>query len=304
MTSPNISVVVAAWSGEKALARCLESLSHHSENAEIIVATNLAAGTVREIETHYPHAEFIFAASDATVFNLRALGADKARARLIALIEDHVTVSRSWMETLLAAHAGGTPVIGGPIANGLSQRAYDRALYLAEYGIYMPPVSCGPSEILSGVNVAYDRALLEQYREIWKDAFYETDVHAALRGAGYSLQLEPDALVRSHLEMTPRRAMIHLFQGGKHFGLFRRSQSAAVARAFWLLVSPAIPFLLLLRIMRQVARKEPTALPQLLVSLPFLLLLLGSWGAGEAAGYLEKAPTSDRSHNASYANRH
>ncbi len=303
---PPISVVIASWSGEQAASRCLDSLRAQSARAEVIVATNSPSETVAHLEAHYPAVRFLRASHNATVFQLRALGAAEARGALIAHLEDHTTVSPQWIEALCSAHAEGHGIIGGPVDNGLTDRAYDWALYFCEYGIYMPPLPRGDAQMLSGLNAAYDREILGSCREIWRDALYETDVHGALQAAGQKLYLAPEASVKSHLEMTFGRAMVHLFGGGRHFGGFRKANSSLLARLLWVLASPAVPLVFLLRIVRGVARKQPARLKYVLRGSPYLLLLLGAWGAGEAAGYLGRAParaTTRPLSEASYANR-
>lgn len=301
-----ISVVIASWSGEQAVSRCLDSLLPQSTRAEVIVATNSPSETVAHLEARYAAVRFLRASHNATVFQLRALGAAEARGALIAHLEDHTTVGSQWIEALCSAHAEGHGIIGGPVDNGLTDRAHDWALYFCEYGIYMPPLPRGDAQMLSGLNVAYDREILRSCREIWRDALYETDVHGALQAAGQKLYLVPEAWTKSHLEMSLGRAMIHLFGGGRHFGAFRKANSSALARLLWVLASPAVPLFFLLRIIRGVARKQPARLKHVLRGLPYLLLLLGAWGAGEAAGYLGRAAprtTVEPLEKPSYANR-
>jgi hypothetical protein len=304
--APPISVVIASWSGGQAVSRCLDSLLPQSAWAEVIVASNTSSETVADLEARYPAVRFLRADRDATVFQLRALGAAQARSGLIAHLEDHTTVSPHWIEALCSAHAEGRTIIGGPVENGLTDRAYDWALYFCEYGIYMPPLPRGETRILSGLNVAYAAALLASCREIWREAFYETNVHSALQAAGHKLYLVPEAWVKSHLQMKFGHAMIHLFGGGRHFGAFRKANSSALSRLLWILASPAVPLVFLLRIARGVAQKQPSRLKDVLRGLPYLLLLLSAWGAGEAAGYLGRAPactTTRPLSEASYANR-
>jgi glycosyl transferase family 2 len=302
-----ISVVIASWSGEQAMSRCLESLMPQSAGAEVIVATNGPSEMAARLEARYPAVRFLRASHNATVFQLRALGAAEACGRLIAHLEDHTTVGPQWRDALCSAHAEGHSISGGPVDNGLTDRAYDWALYFCEYGIYMPPLPRGEAQMLSGLNVAYDREVLGSCREIWRDALYETDVHGALQAAGQKLYLAPEAWTKSHLEMSLGRAIIHLFGGGRHFGAFRKARSSALARVLWVLASPLVPLVFLLRIIRGVARRDPSRLKHVLRGLPYLLLLLGAWGAGEAAGYLGR--TSSRTtpkplEETSYADRH
>ena len=281
---PAASVVIASWSGAAALARCLESVLPQAGAAEIIVAFRGVADLAALLGSRFPGVRFVRGPADASVFLLRSLGVREARGSLVAMLEDHSAVCAGWMRALLEAHLRGTKICGGPIENDAASSAYDWALYFVEYGIYMPPMPAGETNILSGVNIAYDRETLMSCREIWAAVFYETDVNAALCRAGHQLKMLPDAGVTSRLRMEFREAMEHLFTGGMHFGNFRKAHSGALSRWLWVMASPLVPFVLLLRIVRLTAARQPARVLQIIRGLPHLLLLLGAWSAGEAAG--------------------
>jgi hypothetical protein len=153
----------------------------------------------------------------------------------------------------------------------------------------MPPMPAGEAAILSGVNIAYDRDILLNCRAVWESVFYETDVNAALTQAGHKLHLLPKACVRSRLRMPFREAMQHLFSGGIHFGDFRKAKMKRLEQWLWLFVSPAVPLVLLVRIVRLAAVRQPARVIEIIRGLPFLLLLLAAWSAGEAASYARTA---------------
>lgn len=288
-TIPDLSVVIASFTGGRALERCLASLAPQLEregSTEIIVATNLPPGDLEPLKPRFPDVHFLTTSNKADVFALRSLGAKEASGRQIALLEDHVTVTPGWLAALVTAHGEHAFIAGGPVDNGNTERAYDWALYFVEYGLFMPPWREGEAEILSGINVAYDHALLKRCRPIWEEAFHENEVHDALRAAGHGLHQVPEAGVKSHLEMSFSEAAAHLFAGGRHFGHYRKSQAKGLARLFWPLVSPAVPLVLTMRIVRRVARRQPRRLWKLFVGKPYFLALLAAWSAGEALGYL------------------
>ena len=283
---PEFSVVVASWSGKEAMLRCLASLLPQCVGCEVLVASNRRGDVAAASGMGHPAVRFLSGPSAGSVFELRALGVRQARGRVVGLLEDHTTVSPRWVESLRAAHAQGCQVAGGPVENGLFARAYDVALYLCEYGIYMPGLPAGKTAMLSGINVAYNRDTLVRYREIWEKAFYETNVHSALQAAGYDLHLVPDAWVISHLSMELSEALGHLFEGGRHFGKFRLARATRAGRIFWRLAWPAVPLVLGGRLLRVVATRRRGYLRDFFRALPHLALLLGVWAAGEGASCL------------------
>src|SRR5262245_951576 len=221
VTPPAVSVVVASFNGESALRRCLESLEANARQAEHVVATNLGAEAAAQLRQRFPRTRLYCFPSGTDVFRLRSLGVAEARGRLIAMIEDHCTVAPEWLAALQEAHQAGHKVIGGPVDNGLTQRNYHWALYLCEYGSYMPPLPTGTVAALSAVNTAYEREALWRCRSVWELGFHDNEVHDALRGAGCPLHLEGEARVHSYLAMTPSEAVRHLFAGGRRFGGYR-----------------------------------------------------------------------------------
>jgi hypothetical protein len=289
-TRPVLSIVIASWSGEFALRRCLESLLPQAHGAEIVVAFSGNFNPVIFTDEDFQNVHFVRGPSDATVFQLRSLGINETRGASIALIEDHSMVGPEWFQTLTSAQVSGWLVCGGPIENDSESTGYDSALYFAEYARFMPPIPSGEVTILSGANIFYDRATLWRYRPIWESDFYETDVNAALVNAGHKLHMLSNALVTSRLRMGLAEAMVHLFHGGIHFGNFRKSHSRPLVRWLCIIASPAIPIAMLVRIVRVTTARRLDRLIQVVRSLPYLLLLVCAWSLGEAAGYLHCVP--------------
>lgn len=285
--SPPISIVIAAWAGEEALSNCLRSLAPQSEGAEIVVAANYPVAAIAADWEGSGELRVLEEAPSSTVFRLRALGAAHAQGRLVALIEDHVTAGPRWVDALVEEHGSGYGIMGGPVENGRTDRAYDWALFFCEYGFHMPPVPGGPVKSLSGVNVAYDRELLVSCVSTWRETFQENEVNDALRAAGHSLRMVPNAVVRTHLPMELPQAMAHLFEGGRHFGRYRAFRASLPRRVLWVVASAAIPFVLGGRIIRRVAERDPRRLWHVARSTGYLALVLGAWTVGEALGYVD-----------------
>lgn len=281
-----MSVVVASFSGEAMLGRCLDSLAAWAARAEVVVATNAPADAVARLTVRFPNVRFFRFATETLGVRLRSLGLMQASGRLIALIEDHCVIGPEWSDSLCTAHRAGSAVVGGPIDNGVDRTTYDWALYLVEYSAYMPPMPAGPIAALLGANIAYDREALFNCHATWQDVFYETEVHDALRAAGHSFFLADGACVSSHLQMTLREAMAHLFTGGRRFGSHRRSRCTPLVRVFWILASPAVPLVMMARIVRRVVARRPRRIGTLLLGFPYLCCLVMAWSLGEASGYL------------------
>ncbi|MFO0809723.1 MAG: glycosyltransferase [Gemmataceae bacterium] len=286
---PEMSVVIAAFSGAAALGRCLESLVGQADGVEIIVATDRPAAEVEPLRQQFPGVQFVFAPADSGVFRLRSLGLSQARGRLVGLSEDHCALAPTWVGGLRRATATGRWVLGGPVASGHPRGVYLWALYLSEYASFMPPLGERPTTYVSGVNVAYAGDALRQCRALWEDEFHDPLVLDALCAAGYRCRMVPEAEVHTTLQMSLPAAVAHLFGGGRWYGRFRTERVGAGCRVLLALAAPLIPAVMLARIIRVVAARRPRRLPATAASFAFLVILLSAWGAGEAVSYWSPA---------------
>lgn len=286
----NISVVVASFSGERLLSDCLARLTqqcHLRNDIEIIAPTTLDRKPLARVRERFPVVHFVERSPETNVFKLRAAGASLAQGRLVLLTEDHTRASDRWIEQLEAAHHAGHQVVGGPVDNGRPETAYGWGLYFCEYGIHTPPMQEGITPVLSGLNIGYDRDMLDNTRAVWSEELHENEIHDALRALGtIDLWMIPSAIVDTRLNMTPREAILHLATGGRQYGRHRVRRARPAMRAMLAMASPLVPIVLFARICFRVLRRCPIRLLRIAQSLPWIALLLGSWCVGEASGYL------------------
>ena len=130
-------------------------------------------------------------------------------------------------------------------------------------------------------------------REVWHETLQENEVNDALCAQGHTMHMAPDAWVNSHLPFRLREAMAHLYGGGHHYARYRASQASPLGRFFWILASPLVPFVLLARITRRIASRDPKRLWHMFRGLPFFALVLGAWSVGEAWGYIKGPPPAE-----------
>ena len=285
-----LSIVVAAWNGASLLRQCLASLEKQTDKnkTEVIVVGN------------YPISKngfslpgmFLTLPETATVPELRREGIARARGQIIALLEDQCVFDSRWCQEIKKAHRNGS-VIGGSVENASVDRALDWAVYFYDYGKYMPPNKSGPVADLSGMNVSYSRAILEEIREVYEDGFFETFVNEALKKRGHQLVMAPSAVVLHNKNYDIKRAAAHCYHLARSFAARRSADFSLSKRAFFVAVSFILPVLLPFRII-SVTIKKGRRLGQLIRSLPFLFLLMGVWSFGEFCGYLQGEGSSAR----------
>lgn len=277
--------MVAAFSGEAALSRCLESLLPAAADIELIASTCLGHDILRRLQSRFPDVRLLGAPPGTDAFELRRRGLEVANGRLLLLTEDHCTLGPGWVDALCGAHDTGHSVMGGVVENGHAPSAYGRALYWCEYAAQMPPLPEAAHAVLSGVNVAYDRDALWSCRETWRASFYESEVHQALLDRGHDLWRVPNAVVVSHLGFRFGEALVHLYRGGRRFGSERRRRSS-MSMAWVLRLSVCVvPLLLAARVVAAVLQRRPRDSGVLVLSLPYVASLCVAWGGGEAVGY-------------------
>lgn len=296
MTPPaiDLSVVVASISRPALVSGCLAALADSMEMLDPecgrqVVLVRAADQADLDVLPEYDSlgaspVECVDAENGADVFRLRCLGASAAVGRLVALIEDHVVVAPGWAAELVRAHRDGAEAIGGPVAPA---PGVDFALYASEYGWHAPPGEAGPVPAVSGVNVAYDREVLEAHRKLWHSELREDEINDALRATGGVLRFEPRAAVASRLEMSRAEAAAHLYEGGRHYGRRRAESAVGMRRWAHLLRAPLVPGVLGLRLARRLLPAPSGCRVRFLRHLPGIGRLLAAWGLGELAGTLD-----------------
>ncbi len=97
------------------------------------------------------------------VYQLRALGAARARGEIVAYTEDHCMVAPDWCEQILRAHHDhpDAAMIAGAVLNGSEERTMDRANFLMVHAPNLPPLREVPTDwVPSSANVSFKHAAL------------------------------------------------------------------------------------------------------------------------------------------------
>lgn len=285
-----LSVVIAAWNGNPSLRQCLESLEKQTDQTktEIIVVSNFPSDFA-ENNFSMP-VKFLNLPATTIVPELRRAGIDSARGAIVALVEDQCFFDMRWSEEIKKAHESAA-IVGGSVENASVERALNWAVYFYDYGKYMLPNEAGKTDALSGMNVSYKRAILEEIREIYRDGFYETFVNEELKKRGQQLYLEPSAIIYHHKNYKFKRAAEHCYHLARSFAAQRVADSAFSKRVFFTAISLALPALLPFRIVAATVKKG-RHLKELAGAMPALILLMFVWSYGEFCGYLLGAGNS------------
>lgn len=311
-----LSVIIAAsWSAEAA-RRTVASIGEDC-GIEILVASDPS----RVAPIALPGAaRWVAGEAGADVPRLRRVGADAARGRVIAFVEDACEVGPGWAGAMSSAFRDGACLaVAGPVVQGEGASATGWAVYLAEYApfagnggrspapphpdpppsggrgpevgrrILHPPPSWGGAVAqptrLAGINFACRREALVSSPEI-------REAELSLRLAG-SIRRVDGATVRHTRHYRFREALADRWRFGRTYGRDRWSDRPGPLRRLGLAAAPAILAIQLARLAACIAR-SPGLLRPALTSSPKTLALLTAWSLGEALGWAEARPPSSR----------
>jgi len=159
-----LSVVLATIEPWPDLANCLAVLEPQIERVggEIIVGDGHGEALDPRIVAKAKRIKWI-QRPGASVFDLRAAGAEAARGEIVALTEDHCLVGADWCQQILSAFRDHpeSMAVTGPVLNGSTEALIDWANFLHTFGSYFPPVNsrqrdrCPPA-----ANLAFRRSVI------------------------------------------------------------------------------------------------------------------------------------------------
>ncbi len=283
-----MSVVVPVRLAPETAVSTLHALLDR-QGLEVIAAVSTedpSALLLRQLKAQRPALEVVEVPGACSVPQLRARGVRRARGRLVAITEDHCSFSEFWPAALAPSLADPkVGAAGGPVINGCRGGLVEWAIYFSRYAAAMPPASRGATKSLTGCNAGYRRELLDSLQDVYRDGFWEREVHQELLARGMQLWLEPDASVAHGKRYGLVRYCALRFQHGRCFAARRFPTLAFWALQARILLSPLTPLLLLVRGGQAVFSKRKRRWEFLACS-PLLLLLYAVWVVGESSGYL------------------
>lgn len=288
---PKVSIVVASYNARASVEECLTMLGgQRSEGGtEIIVVDNSTDGTTEIIRRRFHSVRLVAGPSSALIPELWETGIRHSTADIVAITTAHCVPGNDWVARMLHAHDAPVPAIGGAIENDGSASIVDWAVYFCRYSRYMLPFPEGFVTEIPGENASYKREHIDRCQHARRNGFWESVVHAELKKAGFQLLLVPSIVVYHKRSYGFSGFLKQRFRHAMEFGRWRTSEVTSSQRALHIAFCPAIPFVLLVRIVRQVLTKRRYR-TKLLVALPLLVLFLLAWTLGELFGYL-RGPT-------------
>jgi GT2 family glycosyltransferase len=280
---PELAVVVASVNGFPYVRACLDSLTKHAPNAEIVVADWTDNETRARVREGWPHVTLLSFDEPKAVPELRAAGIAAARARYVAVIEDHCVVPPGWANAILEAHEAGNHVVGGAVRNVKTSRARDWAPFFCEYSSFMEPWPAGIVADLTGMNVSYDRSALVEIADLLDEGRWESDLHTRLRDRGFQFWAAPRATIEHAKDFGFREFASQRYHYSRSFA-GRRNEALGRRRWLYAVGSPLLVPLALGRIVRNVRARPGYGRPFWMAA-PLVAVYTAIWAVGELVGY-------------------
>ncbi len=285
---PRLTVVVGSSNARATVAEGLGTLVAQCRRvgAELIVVDHSDDGTDAAIRECFPDVCLVRAPETRYIPELWAVGVERAAGEVVALTTAHCVPADDWVARVLEAHdAHDAAGIGGAIENDPAATAADWAVYFCRYHRFMPPLAAGPTADIAGDNASYKRWALDRTRDLWRDGFWEPDIHAEILRRGGTLRLEPRIVVRHVRSFGVAGFVRNRYRHGRQYGRSQGRTLGPGARVGRALRAPLVPAVLTGRVASAVRRAGRHAGP-FARALPLLGLFTASWALGEAVGYL------------------
>lgn len=273
------------------------------ENLPSILA-NLGAPAGRPVETIVCHAandeltpqsldrsrvdQLVASRPRSRIPHLWRDGIVAASGEWVATLSAHCIPDARWLERareLIVIHAQSVAV-GGSIALDEGAKSRDRAMHVLRYLRYTPPVTATAQFEPAADNALYRRAAILEEADLLADGFWEPSFHARFRRKGGAMHFDQELRVVHSNRYSARAFCAQRFDHGRAFGRARAVGRGLPVRLALLLAAPVLPAAFFAKL-SLAALRHPFGRRALFTALPWLLLYLAAWGAGEARGYAD-----------------
>lgn len=297
----DLSVIVTVIDGVESLRRCLDALAaqDRAPRLEVIIPFDDTIAAIGALAPQYPDFTFLNLGvladrpprnafdEHALLDRRRAAGLRAATAGLVAMIEDRGWPRPNWAQSMIDLHhANPHPAIGGAVFNAAPTPMLS-AVFKCDYGRSEPPAENSEREYLTDINICYKRAALMKIRDLWRDEYHEVTVNDALKKNGGKLLFSSAPVVSMQRRTRPVMELLkERFYWGRITARIRAENRSRAAGLMFVVLSPALPFVLSNRIFH-LHRQKGRSFKVFLRELPPLFLLLSFWSLGECSGYIE-----------------
>jgi glycosyltransferase involved in cell wall biosynthesis len=150
-----LSVVVPTLNGREELSRCLDALSEHAPDAEVVVVNGPSADGTTGMVRDRDDVDVLIELADRTINTARNAGINRASGDVIAFLDRTFAVEEGWFDALTRG-LDAAPVVSGPthreLTAGMTTESEERRTIAGREVTYFNPG-----------NVAFRRSVLDEY---------------------------------------------------------------------------------------------------------------------------------------------
>jgi glycosyltransferase involved in cell wall biosynthesis len=284
---PRVSIIVPSVTGLPVVAECLQSLidQEGADGAEILVLDRCGEATRAVLRSRFPQTQVIPVEGRPSIPALRAIGIERAKGQMVAILEDHCIAQPGWLRAIEQAYEAGHRAIGGPVENDCGDRVVDWAAFYCEYAPFCGPAPRGIVAEIPGNNAAFDRRLFEQLQPELQAEVWEPFWLARLRQRRVVFHSVPEMAVLHRISFRYGNFLTQRYHYSRSFAGMRLSGAPWWKRAAYAGATVLLPGLLLGRLTVTVVRKR-RHWKRFVYCLPVLMTFLASWAVGEGVGAL------------------
>jgi hypothetical protein len=222
----------------------------------------------------------------------RAVGVRAARAPYLFIAETHAYPDPQLIERLVAALSGDWSLAVPGFRNANPDSGLSWAGFLSDYGAWSDSLPSGETQRAPSHDVAFRKDVLLEFGDRLEHALtFGDEMYITLQARGQKAYFEPDARIQ-HVNISRFRSFVkERYLSGVLVGGYRSARWSALRRFVYAAGSPLIPFVILSRIRKGVARAtKGQKLPA--SAMPALVLGVILKSAGEMQGYIVGARES------------
>lgn len=286
-STPELSVVLVVGDRRRRAAHALRSLLTQDalDRMEILVVD---LGRPPEGEpldgTSHPAVRTVALPPGTTLGPARSHAVIRARAPVVAFLEEHARACPGWAAALLRSHTEEWAGVGPVVESANPGIGKSDLVGLITYGYFRPPKPAGrPTKLLPGHNSSFRRSVLLSYgEELGRLLMNDNLLFARLVRDGHRLAYAAGARILHFDEATVRDCMTgyfhyHRIYGHRRAALFGWSR---LRRFVYVVLTPIIPLYFFWNFDRYLRHRLPEARKLLArhAVAAYLCQLAGAWG--------------------------
>ena len=283
-----ISIIIPSYNSERFITRCLTSLTSQKADIEneIIVADSSKDDTPKIIKEKFPSVKLIQLDKQALPGAARNFGAREAKGDILAFIDSDCIAHPDWIRSVAESINQGYNIVGGAVENATPYSFVGIADYILTFNEFFPGMPERDVTFLPTCNFICRKDVFEDIGGFPPDWAAGEDFLFCYEASKKHKLLFTQSVLASHINREHfKKFLIHHYDFGKH-GAMTRKKLKLPGTIFTKhpLFALLLPFVRFSRISWRIIRWNKSMLPQLILTLPLVMIGIISWSFGFIRG--------------------